>query len=251
MAPSNRSTVVPDALSWRERLDGSAAPKGPAAWTAASVTDAGRTVIDAGPYGIIDLAQAEPWEDPSGRNQQLGVVWWDKRSFREEDDDFGTIQTSFVPASITDHVSLAGAPRPPQHFQPAPQEASPEAPRRARGHASLSGVEFDAIISSPRGRSRQGDPPHRPRVRRRQRRCLRRLRFRRRRKASPLRSPPPGHTNSETTPRRRVMRAGHGTSRSCRRRAADGASPPTVRIPGGRVCASAGHGDAWCSAWCS
>ena len=112
VAPATRTHGVPDALSWREQLDGSAAPKGPAAWTAASRDGLGRTVIDAGPYGVIDIATARPI-DGAGRNPELGVVWWDKRSFREEDDDDGTIQTSFVPASIADHVSLARAAQPP------------------------------------------------------------------------------------------------------------------------------------------
>lgn len=131
--PANRSSVVPDALSWREQNDTTTAPKGPAAWTAASITESDRTVIDAGPYGVIDLAVMEAGGDFHGRNQQLGVVWWDKRSFREEDDDFGTIQTSFVPASISDHVSLA----PPQSRTVAP---APHDPRHADGQAQAPGL---------------------------------------------------------------------------------------------------------------
>ncbi|MGH1550187.1 signal peptidase I [Leifsonia poae] len=114
--------MVPDALSWRKGVEGGTPPKGPAAWSAASVTDSGRTVVDAGPYGIIDLAQAEPWEEVP----QLGVVWWDKRSFRAEDDDFGTIQTSFVPASTADHVSLAPRPDPTQAVPSASSSAAPD-----------------------------------------------------------------------------------------------------------------------------
>lgn len=106
VAPTSRSNVVPDALSWREQLNGDVAPKGPAAWSAARSDTSDRTVIDAGPYGVIDLAVMDAVADV-GRNQSLGVVWWDKRSYREEDDDNGTIQTAFVPASISDHVSLA------------------------------------------------------------------------------------------------------------------------------------------------
>ncbi|MGO4534775.1 signal peptidase I [Leifsonia sp. 2MCAF36] len=107
VAPVTRTHAVPDALSWRQQLDNASAPKGPAAWSAASRTQLDRMVIDAGPYGLIDLATAEPLGGVAARNQHLGVVWWDRRSFREEDDDDGTIQTSFVPASISDHVSLA------------------------------------------------------------------------------------------------------------------------------------------------
>ena len=119
VAPSHRSSIVPDALSWREGIEGSAPPKGQAAWNAASVTDSGRTVVDAGPYGIIDLAPAEPWEEVP----QLGVVWWDKRSSRVEDDDFGTIQTSLVPASTASHVSLAARPAAaPRPVEPVPTE---------------------------------------------------------------------------------------------------------------------------------
>ncbi|MET3565736.1 signal peptidase I [Leifsonia sp. 563] len=131
--PANRSSVVPDALSWREQNDTTTAPKGPAAWTAASITESDRTVIDAGPYGVIDLAVMEAGGDFHGRNQQLGVVWWDKRSFREEDDDFGTIQTSFVPASITDHVSLA----PPQSRTATP---APHDPRHADAQVQTPGA---------------------------------------------------------------------------------------------------------------
>ena len=134
--PATRSSVVPDALSWREQPDSTTAPKGPAAWTAASTTESDRTVIDAGPYGVIDLAVMEAGGDFQGRNQQLGVVWWDKRSFREEDDDFGTIQTSFVPASISDHVSLA----PPHTRAPAPAGHEPrhvDAPVQESGAASI------------------------------------------------------------------------------------------------------------------
>src|SRR3954447_23228652 len=88
---AGRPTAVPDALSWREQLDGGSAPKGPAAWMAASSDQADRMIIDAGPYGVSDLAAAEVMG--GDRNQQLGVVWWDKRSLREEDDDDSTIET--------------------------------------------------------------------------------------------------------------------------------------------------------------
>lgn len=147
VAPTDRSTAVPDALSWRERLDDTVAPpKGPAAWMAASVTDSDRTVIDAGPYGVIDLAVMETGLDTPGPHQQLGVVWWDKRSFREEDDDLGAIQTSFVPAPISDHVSLAGSTPVEAASPPEPVEVAVTAPAiaptdpvpvRADGHASL------------------------------------------------------------------------------------------------------------------
>src|SRR4051812_21141259 len=150
---SSRPNAVPDALSWREQLDASPAPKGPSAWMAASSNQLDRMVIDAGPYGVIDLAAAGAME--SDRNQQLGVVWWDKRSFREEDHDDDTIETSFVPASISDHVSLSRPSLPaPALDEPsvwpftasAPAETAPSRPRsgtpnggsrRAREHASL------------------------------------------------------------------------------------------------------------------
>lgn len=104
VAPTDRATTVPDALSWREQTDAAPAPKGPAAWTAASVTASDRTVIDAGPYGVIDLAVMGPEIES---HHTLGVVWWDKRSLREEDDDLGAIETSYVPAPMGHHVSLA------------------------------------------------------------------------------------------------------------------------------------------------
>src|SRR3954469_10962334 len=81
---SSRPSSVPDALSWRRQLDLGSAPQGPAAWMAASSQHVDRTIIDAGPYGVIDLAAAEAMSDD--RTQRLGVVWWDKRSLREEDD---------------------------------------------------------------------------------------------------------------------------------------------------------------------
>ena len=136
--PASRASAVPSALSWREHLDGSTAPKGPAAWMAASTARADRMVIDAGPYGVIDLAATEATADAGGPSQ-LGVVWWDKRSYREEDDDDGTIQTSFVPAPITDHISLAsGSTR-------GMAGASRETPARAVGHAPA-----DAPAGEPR-----------------------------------------------------------------------------------------------------
>jgi signal peptidase I len=157
---TTRSNAVPDALSWRDQLDGTTAPKGQAAWMAASRSHTDRTVIDAGPYGVIDLAAAETMG--GGRDQQLGVVWWDKRSFREEDDDDSTIQTSFVPAPISDHVSLATPSLPSPSLDEATvwplgtiassatrrDIAAPashlgeahDGPRRARNHASLPGA---------------------------------------------------------------------------------------------------------------
>ncbi|RDV43543.1 signal peptidase I [Leifsonia sp. ku-ls] len=137
VAPTDRVSSVPDALSWRKNVEGESAPKGPAAWSAASSVQSDRAVVDAGPYGVIDLAVMEPVPDLPGPKPQLGVVWWDKRSLREEDDDEGTIQTSFVPASLTDHVSLAGsygspsAPRASASAPASPAAAAPDAaPRR-------------------------------------------------------------------------------------------------------------------------
>lgn len=133
VAPTDRAAAVPDALSWRKKVDGEPAPKGPAAWSAASSVQSDRAVVDAGPYGVIDLAVMENVPDAPGPKPQLGVVWWDKRSFREEDDDYGTIQTSFVPAPLTDHVSLASSSAAPAVSRPA---AVPEpAPATALGAA--------------------------------------------------------------------------------------------------------------------
>lgn len=126
VASGQRAAVVPDALSWREQLDAAPAPKGPAAWAAASNTQSGRTVIDAGPYGMIDLAATDAASD--GREHELGVVWWDRRSYRPEDHDDETIQTSFVPAPISTHVSLSSAGQPPTPIGHAPVPAPPSAP---------------------------------------------------------------------------------------------------------------------------
>ncbi|MEV8213465.1 signal peptidase I [Leifsonia sp. NPDC077715] len=106
VSPNGSAAVVPDALSWRANLGGASAPRGPQAWQAACAVESGRTVIQAGPYGVIDLAAEAPGESPDARVGHVGVVWWDKRSFRKEDDDFGTIQTSFIPASVAEHVAL-------------------------------------------------------------------------------------------------------------------------------------------------
>lgn len=132
VAPTDRPAAVPDALSWRKKVDGSAAPKGPAAWSAASSVESDRAVVDAGPYGVIDLAVMENVPDAPGPKPQLGVVWWDRRSFREEDDDYGTIQTSFVPASLTDHVSLAPSSSP-SGYRPAAVPSPAPTPTVAPG----------------------------------------------------------------------------------------------------------------------
>ncbi|MGO4301754.1 signal peptidase I [Leifsonia sp. RAF41] len=185
VAPATRSHSVPDALSWREQLDGSSAPKGPAAWTAASRDGLGRTVIDAGPYGVIDIATAEAI-DGAGRNPELGVVWWDKRSFREEDDDDGTIQTSFVPASIADHVSLArasqpsasldeprawplGSPGPPVRASRPNDDEGPDPRRRTRRSRHV------ALVPHQGKRSRPVDSTHPRRALLRRRRARRRI----------------------------------------------------------------------------
>lgn len=153
VAPAGRAVAVPDALSWREQLDHTAAPKGPAAWNAASTTQSGRTIIDAGPYGVIDVAEGAALADGSGRNLQLGVVWWDKRSLREEDVDEGSLQTSFVPASITDHVSLAA---------PSSRPSAPQAPQSpAQGRQSPAHV---APVPTPAPRARPGADKSSPHV---------------------------------------------------------------------------------------
>ena len=109
-------------------------------------------VIDAGPYGVIDLAATQPTVDVGGASQ-LGVVWWDKRSFREEDDDDGTIQTSFVPAPITDHISLAaestrGAG--PSWRAPAPATGTGTGTARADAPSSEPGLHpVEAAIAGP------------------------------------------------------------------------------------------------------
>ncbi|SEI06059.1 Peptidase S24-like [Leifsonia sp. CL147] len=113
-------------------------------------------VIDAGPYGVIDLA-ATPSTADAGGAPQLGVVWWDKRSFREEDDDDGTIQTSFVPAPTTDHISLAaGSSRGagPSWRTPAPASAPASAPAAGTARADAPGREpglhpVEAAIAGP------------------------------------------------------------------------------------------------------
>lgn len=144
VAPTDRASGVPDALSWRTKVDGELAPKGPAAWSAASSVQSDRAVVNAGPYGVIDLAVLESVPDAPGPKPQLGVVWWDKGSLREEDYEDGTIQTSFIPASLTDHVSFAGSPGPVRALHPSPSApaVSPAVeadlrPRQAGDHASL------------------------------------------------------------------------------------------------------------------
>ncbi len=129
VASGRRPTVVPDALSWRDQLGESTAPKGAAAWAAASSAQSGRTIVDAGPYGLVDLAAVDATFD--GAPRDMGVVWWDKRSYRQEDHDDETIQTAFVPASIADHVSLAG----PVREAPAGREPS-LAPPHPHTHGS-------------------------------------------------------------------------------------------------------------------
>lgn len=181
VAPADRVRSVPDALSWRTEVDGELAPKGPAAWSAASSVRSDRAVVDAGPYGVIDLAVVEAVTDAPGPKPQLGVVWWDKGSLREEDYEDGTIQTGFVPASLTDPVSLAGtsgsAGSPPARSA-APPVAVPlsEAdlrPRQAGDHASLterpggaaSGAAFEPTVRDSRRGGRERSPASRRRSR--------------------------------------------------------------------------------------
>jgi len=118
VAPADYASTVPDALSWRDSLGAPTPPKGQDAWSAASVTDSNRTVIDAGPYGVIDIAPPDPHAD-AAQWPHLGVVWWDKRSFLDEG-DIGVVDSGFSPATVGDHVSLTGG--------PAGAESDPSAP---------------------------------------------------------------------------------------------------------------------------
>jgi signal peptidase I len=146
VAPADYVPQVPDALSWRERLDHRAAPKGSDAWTAASVTEADRTVVDAGPYGVIDIATPDPHDDRD-RWPHLGVVWWDKRSFSEEDRDVGVVQTDFAPTTISDHVSLSLPPTGRPADMAPPTEAA--TPMTAAPPAVASAVPEMTAVSAP------------------------------------------------------------------------------------------------------
>ncbi len=108
--PASRVTSVPDGLRWR--IDGESAkgPVGRAAWRSARIGgDSERTLLDAGPYGLIDLAvgpdELAGW---NGSEPIPGPVWWDRRTIDEDWVEDATGTPPFQPASVTNsHVSLS------------------------------------------------------------------------------------------------------------------------------------------------
>ena len=106
--PTSQATVVPDGLRWRINGDSEKGPVGRAAWRSARIEgNSERTLLDAGPYGLIELA-ASPDELTDWTSEPIpGPVWWDRRSFDEEwvEDAGGT--PAFLPTPVANsHVSL-------------------------------------------------------------------------------------------------------------------------------------------------